>query len=79
MDGLQPTNNQLNNDQNNDGLCSYRPYVWSILLNVSPQSLPYTYYLDLLNRGPCPYVDTKIRNDTFRTFKKDEYFRIDDV
>lgn len=54
------------------GLCSYRPYVWSVLLRVPP--LTSNEYIDLVGRGPCA-VYTKIRNDTFRTLTTDSRFR----
>lgn len=48
--------------------------MWSVLLRVSPNDIPYTRYLELVARGPHT-VYSKIRNDTFRTFTTDAMFR----
>ncbi|KAH3665879.1 hypothetical protein OGAPHI_004068 [Ogataea philodendri] len=53
------------------GLCPYRTYVWSILLRVEP--LDIDYYSKLVDQGPSDAF-SKIQNDAFRTFQKDEEF-----
>lgn len=57
---------------NKDGQCSYRNYVWSILLRVGP--VKSTSYLHLIQKGPSSSY-SKIRNDTFRTLTTDSNFR----
>lgn len=47
-------------------------YIWLILLNAPP--LRTDVYLDLVRQGPSP-ANTKIQNDTFRTFQGDPLFR----
>ncbi|VVT54433.1 uncharacterized protein SAPINGB_P004073 [Magnusiomyces paraingens] len=73
MDGLRVTPPQAPGDPET-GLCAYRPYVWSILLRVSPADLPAEKYVALVRKGASPAY-TKIRNDTFRTFTTDAVFR----
>ncbi|KAK9237851.1 rab-GTPase-TBC domain-containing protein [Lipomyces kononenkoae] len=61
----------LSNDPDKD-FCTYRSYVWCILLKVSPtQSKD---YLSLIHRGASPAY-SKIRNDTFRTLTTDILFQ----
>jgi cell cycle arrest protein BUB2 len=54
-----------------DGQCSYRSYVWSILLRVSPSRS--SVYVQLVQLGPSAAY-SKIRNDTFRTLTSDKQF-----
>ncbi|KAK9471799.1 rab-GTPase-TBC domain-containing protein [Dipodascopsis tothii] len=54
------------------GDCSYRPYIWSLFLAVSPVQTD--RYLALVHRGPSPAY-SKVRNDTFRTLATDMLFR----
>lgn len=55
-----------------DGHCSYRNYVWSILLRVGPTKS--AAYLRFVGKGPSNAY-SKIRNDTFRTMTTDTNFR----
>ncbi|KAK9257017.1 rab-GTPase-TBC domain-containing protein [Lipomyces tetrasporus] len=61
----------LSNDPEKD-FCSYRPYVWGILLKVPP--IQSKDYLALIHRGASPAY-SKIRNDTFRTLTTDILFQ----
>ncbi|KAK9365720.1 rab-GTPase-TBC domain-containing protein [Lipomyces kononenkoae] len=61
----------LSNDADKD-FCTYRPYVWCILLKVSPTQSK--HYLSLIHRGASPAY-SKIRNDTFRTLTTDILFQ----
>ncbi|KAK9491737.1 rab-GTPase-TBC domain-containing protein [Lipomyces doorenjongii] len=61
----------LSNDPDRD-FCTYRPYVWCILLKVSP--IQSNDYLALIHRGASPAY-SKIRNDTFRTLTTDISFQ----
>ncbi|KAK9325772.1 rab-GTPase-TBC domain-containing protein [Lipomyces orientalis] len=61
----------LSNDPEKD-FCSYRPYVWCILLKISP--IQSKDYLALVHRGASPAY-SKIRNDTFRTLTTDILFQ----
>ncbi|KAK9383300.1 rab-GTPase-TBC domain-containing protein [Kockiozyma suomiensis] len=61
----------LSNDSESD-FCTYRPYVWSLLLKVSP--LQAKNYINLIHRGASPAY-SKIRNDTFRTLTTDILFQ----
>ncbi|KAK9333927.1 rab-GTPase-TBC domain-containing protein [Lipomyces starkeyi] len=61
----------LSNDPDRD-FCTYRPYVWGILLKVSP--IQSNDYLALIHRGASPAY-SKIRNDTFRTLTTDISFQ----
>ncbi|KAI9257338.1 rab-GTPase-TBC domain-containing protein [Phascolomyces articulosus] len=49
-----------------------RGWVWKVLLRLC-DSVSASCYIKLVERGPSP-MDTKIRNDTFRTMTTDEYF-----
>ncbi|ODV87411.1 hypothetical protein CANARDRAFT_26812 [[Candida] arabinofermentans NRRL YB-2248] len=57
--------------RNGDESCPYRVYVWSILLRAEP--IETDYYVSLVQHGESNSF-TKIHNDAFRTFKKDQTF-----
>ncbi|KAF9893314.1 hypothetical protein FE257_011744 [Aspergillus nanangensis] len=59
-------------DADNDGMSTYRIYLWLGLLDISP--VPTDDYLALIHRGRSPAY-TKIRNDTFRTLATDPLFK----
>ncbi|KAL4802693.1 rab-GTPase-TBC domain-containing protein [Aspergillus unguis] len=59
-------------EADNDGMSTYRVYLWLILLDIPP--LPADHYLSLIHRGRSPAY-TKIRNDTFRTLATDPLFK----
>ncbi|KAK9448958.1 rab-GTPase-TBC domain-containing protein [Limtongia smithiae] len=61
----------LSNDPESD-FCTYRPYVWCLLLRVSPAQSK--TYISLIHRGASPAY-SKIRNDTFRTLTTDILFQ----
>ncbi|KAK7202580.1 rab-GTPase-TBC domain-containing protein [Myxozyma melibiosi] len=61
----------LSNDPESD-FCTYRPYVWSLLLKVPPSQAK--NYINLIHRGASPAY-SKIRNDTFRTLTTDILFQ----
>ncbi|KAK9467822.1 rab-GTPase-TBC domain-containing protein [Lipomyces arxii] len=61
----------LSNDPDSD-FCTYRPYVWSALLQVLP--IQSQAYIALIHRGASPAY-SKIRNDTFRTLATDILFQ----
>ncbi|KAK9480172.1 mitotic check point protein BUB2 [Lipomyces japonicus] len=52
--------------------CTYRPYVWSVLLQVPPMRSK--DYVALIHRG-ASLAYSKIRNDTFRTLTTDMLFQ----
>ena len=49
-----------------------RGWIWKILLRLC-DSVSASCYIKLVERGPSP-MDTKIRNDTFRTMTTDASF-----
>ncbi|KAK9463654.1 rab-GTPase-TBC domain-containing protein [Lipomyces oligophaga] len=61
----------LMNDPESD-FCTYRPYIWSLLLQIP--AVQAKKYLTLIRRGASPAY-SKIRNDTFRTLTTDILFQ----
>ncbi|KAL1928549.1 hypothetical protein VTP01DRAFT_2905 [Rhizomucor pusillus] len=50
----------------------YRALAWKVMLRLLDVSA--SCYINLIHRGPSP-MDSKIRDDTFRTMATDAYFR----